>query len=370
MSFYRKPICNQFKFRTLLGLQLDAYLDQEASNLDIENWTIEIGNKLLFNRKGLEIILSEIKKYQGRADTLHFKLNLDPVTFRDYYSLHANLNLDIKAKRVVGEGSETIEIKLPTTFNFVPYPTALTLPDNGSIPKVLLMPLESDFDLLFAHQILVLAELTRLVSKNIIAVLKSFFKRLYKSKPLNIAANYNSIHRNSEVHPTAVIEGSIIEEGARVGAHSVVRFSHIGKNARLHDGAKVELSYIGKNSWLMHDLVFYRGYTEDNVFLIHGPYQFSGFQSGSSAFATIMMDYRPDAKPIKVNVNGEKRNYQGRFLGSILRQGAKTLGGSLVAPGQIIAENRWLSSEINSIHNSDSNLLPENKATPPPIIRA
>ena len=119
---------------------------------------------------------------------------------------------------------------------------------------------------------------------------------------------------------------------------------------RLHDGAKVEFSVVGNGSWLMHDLVLYRSYAEESVFLIHGPYQFSSFQSGSGAFATIMMDYRPDRKPIRVKTPKGIRNYLGPFLGSVLKPGAKTFGGSLVAPGRIIPSETWLACEAKSVH--------------------
>jgi hypothetical protein len=74
---------------------------------------------------------------------------------------------------------------------------------------------------------------------------------------------YARIHPTADIHPTAVIEGSVIEANVKVGAHAVVRYSHIGERAVLHDGAKVEFSVVGPGSWLMHDLVCYRCLLED-----------------------------------------------------------------------------------------------------------
>ena len=72
----------------------------------------------------------------------------------------------------------------------------------------------------------------------------------------------------------------------------------------------------------------FRCHVEGEVFLIHGSYQFSCFESGSAAFATIMMDYRPDGKAIRVKTCRGIREYGGRFLGALLKERAKSLGGS------------------------------------------
>src|SRR5207237_1434249 len=76
------------------------------------------------------------------------------------------------------------------------------------------------------------------------------------AQKIGLAAN--RIARGAEIHPSAIVEGSVIGAGARIGALCVVRYSVIGESARLHDGAKVEYSVVGKGSWLMHDLVLSR----------------------------------------------------------------------------------------------------------------
>jgi NDP-sugar pyrophosphorylase family protein len=195
--------------------------------------------------------------------------------------------------------------------------------------------------------------------------MRSLWNRLSKDWRKNVVLNYKNVHPTAQVHPTAVVEGSIIGPHAEIGAHCVVRYSYIGENVTLHDGAKVEFSVVGNHSWLMHDLVLVRSLTEDHVFLIHGPYQFSYFQSGSSAFATILMDYRPDAKPIQVKTSHGLKNYGGRFLGSVLKEGAKILGGTLLAPGRIVPENTWLGVPSDDIHLIENENLPQDRALAP-----
>ena len=121
----------------------------------------------------------------------------------------------------------------------------------------------------------------------------------------------------------------------------------------MHDGAIAEWSVVGNRTWLMHGLTLYRTIVERDCFLIHGPYQFSTFHAESSAFATILMDYRPDGKPIRVLFPDGPRPYAGRFLGAIVGAGARLLGGSLIAPGRVIAANHWLGVPAGGIHIRD-----------------
>ena len=134
----------------------------------------------------------------------------------------------------------------------------------------------------------------------------------------------------------------------------MVRYSVLGKKVVLHDGAKVEYSIVDNESWLMHDLVLYRSLTESNVFLIHGPYQFSYFQHQSAAFANIMMDYRPDNSPIRINTPSGVRAYQGRFLGALLEEKARVFGGTLTAPGITIPSEQEITCDINTITTAKS----------------
>jgi NDP-sugar pyrophosphorylase family protein len=225
---------------------------------------------------------------------------------------------------------------------------------EATIPEIVLIPYESDFDILFANQVAVLNAIEEGVRHSPVAWLRSCFARSPKKWSRRVALCYRKVDPTAEIHPTAIVEGCIIGPRAQVGAHAVVRFSSVGADTKLYDGAKVEFSVVGARCWLMHDLVLYRSHVEDDVFLIHGPYQFSGFQSKSSAFATILMDYRPDRKPIRVETPQGRREYQGPFLGSILREGAKTLGGSLIAPGLIIPKDRWLSVDSQFVQRQPS----------------
>ncbi len=328
-------------------------------------WTVTLGDNLLFDIAGLNAIKEAIDSYQGSSRLLNFKLRLSSQAIRDYYSHNIYLDknelieLPIKATKASihnnadTDKQETLNITLNELSTSIIYPLALTKPDLNNTPLALLIPFSCDHDSLFANQIAFFSQLNYCLRKQIIRSpmlwLKIFLSRRKINLKQKLALAWKQIHPRADIHHTAVIEGSIIGEGCRIGAHCVVRYSVVGKNVQLHDGAKLEYSVVDDNSWLMHDLVLYRTVVEKNCFLIHGPYQFSYFQNESAAFASIMMDYRPDNKPIRINTPHGVRDYQGRFLGALLEEGGKVFGGTLTAPGITIPKRQEISCDIKNI---------------------
>jgi hypothetical protein len=322
-------------------------------------WRLLVDGPLLSDTVGGAVLHQALAAYHGDAARLRIVLRPGPQVWRDYYALQAGgsperIVLPLVAERSSGSGEEELAIALPTWRTPIPYPSALAAPDWHELPTALLMAVTSDWDLLFANHIALAADLARRCRASRTAVVRGFCSRRRLPLAQRIALSYRAIAASADVHPTAVVEGSVIGPGCRIGAHAVVRFSHLGRDVRLHDGAKVEWSVVGDRTWLMHDLVLYRCCVERDCFLIHGPYQFSAFQAGAAAFATILMDYRPDGRPIRVQVEGQVRDYPGRFLGAVLQPGAKTLGGSLVGPGRVVPAGCWLGTPDGSIHVRDA----------------
>lgn len=325
---------------------------------DVGAWSFTLDGPLLADASGIALVRRALTAYRGNAARLRVVLRPGALVWRDYLSLHGagsaeRVALPVLAQRPHGSGDEDLVIELPAWRTAIPYPHALTSPDEHVLPTALLMPLANDWDLLFANHIAHAADLARRVRGSGGALVRGFCSRRRLPLPQRVALAYSDIDPSADVHPTAVVEGSVIGPGCRIGAHAVVRFSRLGREVRLHDGAKIEWSVVGDRTWLMHDLVLYRCIVERECFLIHGPYQFSYFQAGSAAFATILMDYRPDGRAIRVLIDGQVRDYPGRFLGAVLKPGAKTLGGSLVGPGRVVAANVWLGTPEGSIHTRD-----------------
>lgn len=336
-----------------------------------DGWTVQLGDSLLFDSAGLSTLVKALEGYQGAATQLEFSLTVDAMMWRDYYSLlpediasPLSIMLPVSASRgsTGSTRKELLRIPLPAALDTIGLPQCMGGSFALSVPQALLMPYHSDFDLLFANQIAVLSALHARTKKSPMAWLNGLWSSRKRPLRERIALSYQAIHPTANVHPTAVVEGAVIGEGAEIGAHCSVRYSVIAPGARLYDGAKVEFSVVGPQSTLMHDLVLFRCAVEEQVFLIHGPYQFSYFQRGSSAFATILMDYRPDQKPIQVKVGEEIRPYGGRFLGSVIGERAKLLGGCLLAPGRIVPPDTWLAADPDGIHTLQGDAL--DRATP------
>jgi hypothetical protein len=326
-------------------------------------WTVRLEPSLLFDAAGLALVDAALRAYAGRAGRLDFRLRVSDAVFRDYYSLSAEapgLRLPITATREADDASSgTLTLELPAAHETVPLPAGLGAPLEVGVPAALLMPYAGPFDLLFANQIALASELRRRARRSPWTWARALVCRSgVRDRRQRVARAYRAIDPTAEVHPTAVVEGAIVGPRARIGAHCVVRYSVVAADARLHDGAKAELSVVGAGAWLMHDLVLYRSVAERGVFLIHGPYQFSYFQQGSGAFATILMDYRPDGRPIQVKSRAGLRPYRGTFLGSVIGEDAKTLGGSRVAPGRIVPANTWLAADPGGLHSLDGDELP------------
>jgi hypothetical protein len=364
-----------FKRRQLLGQKCEAFFREAILKVDShcncsEDWTLHLGSALLFDSSGLRILIDSLKNYAGSATSIEFQLRLDPAAHREYYSLGADGDLQqivipVTASRstVSDGGVEILEIDFNYSKSLINYPNSLSDAVQMNTPLALLMEFHGDFDILFANQIAIFSALARNVARSPMAWVRGLIRARRGTWKQRISLAYARIHPTAQVHPTAVIEGSVIGPGAKVGAHCVVRYSHIAERVQLSDGAKVEFSVVGSDSWLMHDLVLLRCHVEDDVFLIHGPYQFSCFHSRSSAFATIMMDYRPDAKPIKAMTTSGMRGYQGRFLGAVLQEGAKSLA-ALLSPGISIPKETWLAVDMASVHAVSRTDLPQQRMLP------
>jgi hypothetical protein len=363
IEFQHPGIDERLARRRLLCTDVGDFLKRALSRTRCSSrdaWLVELGGTLLFDRAGLAQLAKAITTYSGRATQLTFALKLSPQAHRDYYSHHAleqgRLLLPVVACRKGAGGdpvSETLDISPPELATDIAYPAALAPPDCNRTPLALLTPSRCDHDLLFANQIAIFSHLAEELKRSPRCWLRALVARRRGRWRQRMPAYWNRIDRTARIHPTAVVEGSVIGADCRIGAHCVVRYSVLGSSVHLHDGAKVEYSAVDDRSWLMHDLVLFRSVAECDVFLIHGPYQFSYFQHASAAFATIMMDYRPDSRGISITTPDGVRKYRGHFLGALLEERARVFGGTLTAPGITIPTGREVFANLDVVRTKD-----------------
>ena len=71
------------------------------------------------------------------------------------------------------------------------------------------------------------------------------FARARSVRADRLAGAVSRIHPDAEVHPTALVEASTIEAGAKVGAFSIVRASPLGPGATVDEHSLVQMSVLG-----------------------------------------------------------------------------------------------------------------------------
>ncbi len=146
----------------------------------------------------------------------------------------------------------------------------------------------------------------------------------------------NKKGKNCQIHPTAVIEGSIIEDNVFIGAHCVVRFSHIGRGTILEDQSSVTYSVIGRQNHISNKNHVHLCLTYEQVYLIHGPYQFSVFGRNSAVMAVINCDIRLDQENIVIPTDEGFVDSKQALLGVAYGHHSSVGGGNIIAAGRIV----------------------------------
>jgi hypothetical protein len=150
----------------------------------------------------------------------------------------------------------------------------------------------------------------------------------------------NRLGRGCRIHPTAVLENAVLEDGVTVGAHSIVRHSYVGAGTTLNDNVSVVQSVLGRNNVVASGNVINLCMTYDDVFLIHGPYQFSIFGRSSAVFAVINCDIRLDQRTIVIPTDVGMLDSMQPLLGIAYGHRSKVGGGNIIAAGRIVPNDR------------------------------
>ena len=163
----------------------------------------------------------------------------------------------------------------------------------------------------------------------------------------------NRIGKNCNIHPSALIEGSIIGDNTRIGANSIVRLSTLGSDCFVSDNVTVLNSVLGDKTYIANSNYINSCITFKEVFLIHGPYQISVFGENSACFAVINCDIRLDQKNIKIPTSQGVLDSNQKFLGIAYGHRSKTGGGNIIAAGRIVPNDLHISPPDNIILNFD-----------------
>jgi hypothetical protein len=150
----------------------------------------------------------------------------------------------------------------------------------------------------------------------------------------------NRIGKRCKIHPTALIEGSVIEDDVIIGANAIVRLSRVGRGSHIQDNVSVMQSVVGEHNVISNGNHLNLCLTYDDVFLIHGPYQFSVFGRSSAVFAVINCDYRLDQKTIAIPTDCGLLDSRQPLLGIAYGHRSKVGGGNIIAAGRIVPNDR------------------------------
>ena len=187
---------------------------------------------------------------------------------------------------------------------------------------------------------------------------------LAKARSLNkfkILGAVSRVHPEAEVHPTAVIEGSVVEKGAKIGAYAVVRFSHVGENAFIDDHAGLKFSVVGKEAYVANNCVLFFTVAYPRAFLISGPYQFSLFGYDTAMMNSIPADYRMDGSSVPVQTATGVKDTGLKFVGSVIGHRTKIAAGVIIAPGRLIPNDLLIFPDPARVINKVPASLPKDE---------
>jgi hypothetical protein len=144
------------------------------------------------------------------------------------------------------------------------------------------------------------------------------------------------VHPKAQVHHTAHVSASVIEEGAVIGARAIVNGSYIGKGARIEDGAHVDLSVIGPGASVSSLSGVRASVVYPRAFAAQLGMQLSVLGEGSVAFTGSYFQDLNFLGNVKVMHRGKPVDAGDRFVGVALGPWARVAGALWVSAGREI----------------------------------
>ena len=142
------------------------------------------------------------------------------------------------------------------------------------------------------------------------------------------------VHPKAKVHHRAVVELSVIEEGAYVGANAVIKSSWIGKGARIDDGAMVSASVVGAGAFVASGSGIFNCVLCPGAFAAQHKMQFSVLGENSVAFTGSYFYDLNFERNVRVPFRGKLADAGERFLSVCLGPWARVAGGVWIASGR------------------------------------
>ena len=157
-----------------------------------------------------------------------------------------------------------------------------------------------------------------------------------------ILRKFSSQGKKCDIHPTALVEGSILGDGVSVGPYARVLFSTVGDGVSIMGGAQVEFSVLGERSVVsqLSVLRFSVLYPEAmaSQYLMQQSVLGRSAMTTGGAF-TIDLNFE---KPIQVPLDGKLHSTGQRFLGSAFGHRCRIGTGFYLASGRTVPNDYFL----------------------------
>ena len=150
-----------------------------------------------------------------------------------------------------------------------------------------------------------------------------------------VLGSANRIGRNVDIHPTACVEGSIIGDGATIGAQALVRCSIIGDGSTVEERANVAYSVIGARTYVSKYTLVYSSVTMEDANVGASMQMCLVGRRAATTPRTTPLDVLP-GHSIKVRADGKIVDTGMRVLGPCIGHDAFVGADTFVAPGRII----------------------------------
>lgn len=204
------------------------------------------------------------------------------------------------------------------------------------LPRAPIMQLDHWVHLLWANQVAGGVEALktpkwRWFVKVLWAAIKSLSINRWK-----ILAGLNRIGKDCDIHPTSIIEGSILGKGVSVGPYARVMMSNVGDNAVIMAGAQVEFSTLGQQAMVSEQSVLRFSLLYPKA--VASQYLMQQCILGRETVTTggaFTMDLNFD-REVRVPLDGELHGTGQQFLGCAFGHGCRIGTGFWLASGRTI----------------------------------
>lgn len=142
--------------------------------------------------------------------------------------------------------------------------------------------------------------------------------------------------RKVKIHPSAVVEASVLGDGVQIGAHALVRGSVLAAGATVAEGAAVEMSVLGEKARVTKNCLCNFNVLYPGAVLGYGIHQMSIL--GRDAFVSaqsILLDFKFEGE-IHVEHRGRIVSSGARFLGAAIGHGARVGAGVVIGQGRAV----------------------------------